>query len=283
MKHLANKVVAITGAASGIGQALAIGLAKEGCNIAITDINETGLQDTVKKVEALGVTVTAQKLDVSDRIAMEAWAAKVVEDHGEVNVIINNAGVALSATIEDMKYEDFEWLMSINFWGVVYGTKAFLPHLKKAESGHIINISSVFGLIGIPTLSAYNSAKFAVRGFTEALRQELEIAGYNISCSSIHPGGIKTNIANSARLTEGQDLPLDKQKMGLDFDKIATTTSEQAAASIIKGLKRNKRRVLVGPDAKAFDIMQRLMPTIYQKLVAATIRRGSKKLNERPA
>lgn len=276
MKNLSNKIAAITGAASGIGQALAINLAKEGCHIAITDINTVGLKETAKQAEAFGVKVTSQTLDVADRGAMEAWAAQVNKDHGSVNIIINNAGVALSATVEDMAYDDFEWIMGINFWGVVYGTKAFIPYLKQADEGHVINISSVFGIISVPTQSAYNATKFGVRGFTEALRQELEISGSNISCTTIHPGGIKTNIAKSARVTDTDIMKIDKDAMAADFEKIAVTTSDGAAKAIIKGLKRNKRRVLVGPDAKVIDLFQRFLPTSYQKIMATSIKIGNK-------
>ncbi|MBV1883195.1 MAG: SDR family NAD(P)-dependent oxidoreductase [Pseudomonadales bacterium] len=276
MKNLSNKVAAITGAASGIGQALALSLAKEGCHIAITDINAVGLKETVKLAESFGVKVTSQTLDVADREAMEAWAKQVDKDHGGVNIVINNAGVALSATVEDMAYDDFEWIMGINFWGVVYGTKAFMPYLKQADEAHIINISSVFGIISVPTQSAYNAAKFGVRGFTESLRQELEISGSNISCTTIHPGGIKTNIAKSARVTDTDIMKIDKDAMAADFEKIAATTAEGAAKAIIKGLKQNKRRVLIGADAKVIDLFQRFLPTSYQKVLSTSVKIGNK-------
>ncbi len=195
MNRFEGRVAAITGAGSGIGRALAKDLARRGAHLALSDIDETGLAETVAMCEGRGVKVTSQLLDVSDRAAMEAWAEAVVADHGKVNFIFNNAGVALGATVEGESYEDFEWLMNINFWGVVYGTKAFLPHLKAAGDGHIINLSSVFGLISIPSQSAYNSAKFAVRGFTDSLRMELEIDPCGVSSTTVHPGGIKTNIA----------------------------------------------------------------------------------------
>ncbi|MBL4868868.1 MAG: SDR family oxidoreductase [Pseudomonadales bacterium] len=268
MKELTNTVAAVTGAASGIGQAVAIGLAREGCHVAVSDINETGLQDTVKILESMGAVVTAQKLDVTDRSAMEAWAAKIAAELGGINIIVNNAGVGLSATVEDMSYEDFEWLMDINFWGVVYGTKAFLPYLQKEKEGHIVNISSVAGIVSAPTGSAYCAAKFAVRGFTESLRQELEIGGSNVSCTTIHPGGIKTNIAKTSRVTESEMLPMDQEEMADDFSKLALTTPEGAAKVIIEGIQKNKRRVLIGNDARVIDIVQRILPTAYQRLVS---------------
>ncbi|HEX4902885.1 MAG TPA: SDR family oxidoreductase, partial [Acidimicrobiales bacterium] len=175
MEQLHGRVAAITGAGSGIGRALAVELARHGTHLALSDVDEVGLAETVTLAEGLGVKVTSARVDVADRAAVHAWADQVVADHGQVHLIFNNAGVALGATVEGVSYEDLEWLMGINFWGVVHGTKAFLPHLRAAGTGHVVNISSVFGLLGIPSQSAYNAAKFAVRGFTDALRMELEI------------------------------------------------------------------------------------------------------------
>ncbi len=200
MKDFRGRVAAITGAGSGIGRALANALARQGAHLALSDIDDAGLAETVVQCEGLGVKITSEHVDVADRCAVYAWADCVVAEHGHVNLIINNAGVALGATVESMSYEDFEWLMNINFWGVVYGTKAFLPHLKLSGEGHIVNLSSVFGLISVPSQSAYNAAKFAVRGFSDTLRMELEIDGANLSVTTVHPGGIKTNIARNARV-----------------------------------------------------------------------------------
>jgi len=267
MKSFENKVAAITGAASGIGRALAIELGRRGCHLALSDLNEQGMQETVDLAKVSGVRVTTQRLDVADRTAVHAWADRVVEDHGKANLIFNNAGVALSSTIEKMRYEDFEWLMGINFWGVVYGTKAFLPHLKASGEGHVVNISSVFGLAGIPSQAAYNSAKFAVRGFTECLRQELEIMKCGVSATSVHPGGIKTSIARSARVDPSiRDLGIDETKAGEKFEKAFITSSDKAARVILDGVRANKRRVLIGPDARVFDWMVRLLPSSYQEL-----------------
>ena len=227
----------------------------------------------------MGRPVIADRLDVADRDAFYAYADKVQAHYGQVNLIINNAGVALGSTVENTNYEDFEWLMGINFWGVVYGTKAFLPMIKQAGEGHIVNISSIFGLIGVPTQSAYNAAKFAVRGFTESLRMELELEGVNISCTSVHPGGIKTNIAKNARM--GSDVEkvtgMDAEKSRQEFEKLFRTTPEEAASTIIKGIRGNKRRVLIGADAVAIDSMQRLLPTTYQRLMVT----GQKMLAKR--
>ena len=202
MKSFANKVAAITGAGSGIGRALALNLAQQGCHLAISDVNEAGLAETVKQAAAFGVKVTSQKLDVSNKDGVHAWADSVVAEHGKVNLIFNNAGVALGSTVEGMSYDELAWVMNINFWGVVYGTKAFLPYLKASGDGHIVNVSSVFGLCAQPTQSAYNASKFAVRGFTEALRQELDLENAPVSVTCVHPGGIKTNIAKAAKMNE---------------------------------------------------------------------------------
>src|SRR5580658_7310891 len=249
MKEFGGKVAAITGAGSGIGRALALNLARRGTHLALCDIDEVGLSETVGQCEGFGVKVTSQRLDVADRDAVYAWADQVVLDHGTVNLIFNNAGVALGATIESMSYEDFEWLMQINFWGVVYGTKAFLPHLKASGDGHIVNLSSVFGLISIPSQSAYNAAKFAVRGFTDALRMELEITPCGVSSTTIHPGGIKTNIVRNGRFDESSltSVGADPEQLRKDFDKIAFTTPKRAARQILTAVERNRRRALIGP------------------------------------
>lgn len=281
MKNLKDKVAAITGAGSGIGRATAVLLAKEGCHLALVDLNENGVNETAETCRQYGVKVTVQKLDVASREAVYAWSEKVVADHGLVHIIINNAGVALGATVEDMSYEDFEWLMNINFWGVVYGTKAFLPHIKTAGEGHIVNISSVFGLIAVPTQSAYNAAKFAVKGFTEALREELEVEGSEVSVTCVHPGGIKTNIARNARVTETKGMVDTKSTR--DFEKAFMTTPEEAARVIIKAIRSNSRRLLIGKDAIAIDLVQRLLPTAYQKLLIAGARSRRSKLMKQPA
>jgi NAD(P)-dependent dehydrogenase (short-subunit alcohol dehydrogenase family) len=268
VKSFENKVAAITGAGSGMGRTLALRLAAARCHLALSDVNEAGLAETAKLAAAAGVKITVKKVNVADRAAVYAWAEEVVRDHGKVNLIFNNAGVALGATVEGMSYEDFEWIVGINFWGVVYGTKAFLPHLKASGEGHIINTSSVFGLAGIPSQSAYNATKFAVRGFTEALRQELELARSPVSATSVHPGGIKTNIARAARMTKSiRDIGLDDQSGSERFEKLFITTADSAAATILKAVRCNKRRVLVGPDAYLFDWMVRLLPALYQRIV----------------
>lgn len=275
MRNLRGRVVALTGAGSGIGRALAQQLADKGAHLALSDIDEESLAETVRLATRDDVIITSQRLDVADRDGVEEWAGKVVGDHGKVNVIINNAGVALGATVDGMSYEDFEWLMDINFWGVVHGTKAFLPHLEASGEGHIANVSSVFGLMGIPSQSAYNAAKFAVRGFTESLRMELEIAGSAVSATCIHPGGIKTNIARNARIDDSvAALGQDPGQANLDFEKVFITKPESAAAKIIKAIEGDKRRLLIGPDAYAFTLIAKLPPEIWQKVIAVGGRLG---------
>jgi NAD(P)-dependent dehydrogenase (short-subunit alcohol dehydrogenase family) len=277
VKSFNGRVAAITGAGSGIGRALAQDLAGRGAHLALCDIDEVGLAETVSLCEGTGVKVTSQRLDVADRAAVYAWADQVVADHGKVNLIFNNAGVALGATIEAMSYEDFEWLMGINFWGVVYGTKAFLPHLKAAGEGHIVNLSSVFGLISVPTQSAYNAAKFGVRGFTDALRIELQMDRCGVSCTTVHPGGIKTNIARNARMDESAlSMAGSKEQAWKEFDRTALTSPKRAARQILAAVERDKRRALIGPDAKVIDVIARLPGSLYQRVVVAGAKRRRK-------
>jgi short-subunit dehydrogenase len=276
MKSVKGRVAAVTGAGWGRGRAVATLLAKHGCHVALSDVNEQGLQETAEHCRAHGVEVRTARVDVAKREAVHAWADDVARDLGAVHLIINNAGVSLASTIEDTRYEDFEWLMNINFWGVVHGTKAFLPHLKAAGEGHIVNISSVFGLIGVPTQAAYNSAKFAVKGFTEALRQELEVEDLPIGVTCVHPGGIKTNIAKSARVTFRPGWVDERSTKA--FEKSFVTTPERAAADILSAILKNRRRQLIGGDAVVIDLMQRLLPTLYQRILVAGARRRRRKM-----
>ncbi len=256
-----NSVAVITGAASGIGRALAVRLAQEKISgIALSDLNEKDLSETAKMVESSGVSVSTHIADVSKLEQVQRFAGEVIAKHNRVTHLINNAGVALCGSFEEISLKDFEWLMNINFWGVIYGTKVFLPILKQQEKAHIINISSVFGLVAPPGQSAYCASKFAVRGFTESLRHELEDT--NIVVSSVHPGGIKTNIVNNSRIGEnaGEDI---KKKVVKFFDKASPTTAEQAADVIVKGVKRQNPRILIGSDARQINIIQRLFPAKY--------------------
>ena len=278
MKTFDGKVAAITGAASGIGKSLAIELAKRNCNVALSDVDVDGLANTVNEIKSLdaNIKISSALVNVADREAMHQWADNVVKDHGKVNLVFNNAGVALGGTVQDTEYADYEWIIDINMWGVLYGTKAFLPYIKQAnEEGHIINVSSVFGLFSQPTQSGYNLSKFAVRGFTESLRQELDIENGKISVTSIHPGGIKTNIARNARMSTSMEAltgGATSENMRNKFESLFMTTPEQAANTILKGVLKNKRRVLIGPDAVVLDLMQRSMPVTYQKLVTTSFK-----------
>ncbi|MCB0961245.1 MAG: SDR family NAD(P)-dependent oxidoreductase [Acidimicrobiales bacterium] len=274
MKSFSNKVAAITGAASGIGRALAVDLAGRGADLALSDIDEEGLGETAARARSRGVEVTTARVDVADRDAVFAWAGQVVADHGRVNLIANNAGVALGATVSQMRIEDLEWLMGINFWGVVHGTQAFLPHLRAAGEGHIVNVSSVFGLVGIPSQSAYNAAKFAVRGFTEALRIELDLEGGPVSATCVHPGGIKTNIARNARLHTDDETGADLDRGRRDLERAFITTPEKAARQILRAVERDAPRALVGPDAHVFNALSRLPASVTQRLIARGARRA---------
>jgi short-subunit dehydrogenase len=274
-----DKTAVVTGAGSGIGRALALDLAGRGARLALSDINTETLADTVEHCEQAGAKVHSRRLDVADRPAFLAYADEVIADIGDVNLVVNNAGVALMANVEEMSWEDLDWLMGINFWGVVHGTKAFLPSLIASGDGHLVNISSVFGFVGIPTQSAYNAAKFAVRGFTEALRQEMLIAGHPVAVSCVHPGGIKTNIARDARASENREKDRDRDKDAADFARAARTTPEQAAKIILRGVDKKKARILVGPDAYVFDAVARTTGSGYQRVTAAVIKRAGDRFN----
>ncbi|MEO8574858.1 MAG: SDR family NAD(P)-dependent oxidoreductase, partial [Pyrinomonadaceae bacterium] len=244
MTFSSKSVAVITGAASGIGRALAIRVAEEGiAGIAVSDVNEGGLRETAGSIDALGVPVSTHAFDVSNREAVSNFAEDVMAKHGRVTHLVNNAGVGVIGTFQQLTIEDFEWLMGINFWGVVYCTKAFLPTLLEQESAHIVNVSSVFGLIAPAEQTAYTSSKFAVRGFTESLRHEL--AATNVSVACVHPGGIKTNIVRNSKV--GAGTPPDWKQQGAKFfDKVAKTSSEDAAEAIVLGMKERNPRILIG-------------------------------------
>jgi NADP-dependent 3-hydroxy acid dehydrogenase YdfG len=271
MKTLDGKVVVITGAGSGIGRELARRAASLGAELALTDWDEVGLMETAALVQPRsGREVRTDKLDVRDRGAMASYAASVADELGRVNVVVNNAGVALHGDFEEVAYDDFEWIMDVDFWGVVQGTKEFLPHLIASGDGHVVNISSLFGLLGMPGQTAYNSAKFAVRGFTEALRQEMLIAGHPVQVTCVHPGGIKTAIARNARTTASHE----QSEIARHFDtKLARTTPARAAEVILDGVLADKPRVVVGADAKALDLMVRVVGPRYQDVIARFARR----------
>ena len=268
LKTFSGKVAAITGVGSGIGRALALRLARCGCRLALSDVNESNLAGTVGSARHAGVKVTGDRVDVADRDAMYSWADRAAGEHGKVNLIFNNAGVALGSTIGGGSYEDFEWLFGINFWGVVHGTKAFLPHLIASGEGHVVNVSSVFALISVPGQGAYNASKAAVRGFTEALRMELEMSGAPVSATVVHPGGIRTAVARASRAHVSlETLGLDAERSREKFEKLFITGADKAAGAILRAVERDRRRVLVGPDAYVIDAMARLLPGAYQRIV----------------
>ncbi|MEQ3696230.1 MAG: SDR family NAD(P)-dependent oxidoreductase [Pseudomonadales bacterium] len=263
MKSFENRVFAITGAASGIGRALSLQLTQRGAKIAAADLNDAGLAELQKEISALGGECFCFSLDVSQQADFVDFANATKAHFGQVDGIINNAGVTLVSAIRDMKRSDFEWLMNINFWGVVNGVDAFLPHLRESDDAHIVNISSLFGLLALPLQSAYNASKFAVRGYTEALK--MEMAGTPVNVSSVHPGGIKTSIAKNSRVNEAS---VKNGKAGLlkEFEKAAITSAEDAANIIITGMLKNQRRIIVGKDARWMDRFVRLFPATYEKI-----------------
>ncbi|HEU5005810.1 MAG TPA: SDR family NAD(P)-dependent oxidoreductase [Jatrophihabitantaceae bacterium] len=263
MTAIKGKVAVITGAGSGIGRALAYELARRGAKLAISDVDTAGLAATAKQVRVIGAPVHEQRLDVTDRAAVLAYADTVVAEYGTANLIFNNAGIAFSGDVEAMTFEQIERVMDVDFWGVVNGTKAFLPHLIASGDGHVVNISSLFGLLSMPSQSAYNAAKFAVRGFTESLRQEMIINRRPVQVTCVHPGGIKTAIARNAGAVEGKDAA----KLAEFFDaKLAKTSPEQAARTILRAVTGNRPRAVVGLDAKALDVFIRAVGPAYQRI-----------------
>jgi NAD(P)-dependent dehydrogenase (short-subunit alcohol dehydrogenase family) len=266
MKSLDGKVVAITGAGSGIGRALAVRLARRGSLLALSDINEAGLDETVEQARQAGAReVRADRLDVADRTAFAEYAAGVADHFGRVNVAINNAGVALSGDFVDLEWPDIDWIVGINFWGVVHGSKFFLPHLIASGEGHLVNVSSLFGLVSMPGQSMYNAAKYGIRGMSEAIREEMLVGKHPVGVTVVHPGGIKTAIARSARVSAKED----QAATAAYFDeKLARTTPEKAAEVIIRGVLRDQARVLVGLDAHLIHNLGKFTGSRYQDLVA---------------
>ena len=263
--HFAGKVVVITGAGSGMGREMAVQLAGRGARLALSDVDERGLAETGRQCEVLGAQVRTDRLNVAERAEVETYAETVAGHFGVVNIVINNAGIAFSGEVERSEYKDIERVMDVDFWGVVNGTKAFLPHLIASGDGHVVNTSSLFGLLSMPSQSAYNAAKFAVRGFTESLRQEMLIAGHPVKVSCVHPGGIKTAIARNSTAAEGHDA----KALAEFFDaKLAKMTADDAARVILAGVERGKPRILVGADAKVMDALVRVVGARYQRLFA---------------
>ncbi|WP_067692116.1 SDR family NAD(P)-dependent oxidoreductase [Nocardia jejuensis] len=269
MKDFHGKVAVITGAGAGIGRALALELARNGARLALSGRSIDSVAETAALCEKEGAKARAYKLDVSDRAAVYAHADEVVSDFGTVNIVINNAGVSLTANVEDVAWDDFEWIFNINFWGTAHGTKAFLPHVIASGDGHIANVSSMFGLVACPSQSGYSSSKYAMHAFTDALRQEMIIAENNVGVSSVHPGMIKTEIAWKARASANRD----RDALAANFDGLAKTTPEECARTILDGIRKNKPLILIGKDAKAMNVMRRLLGSGYMKPLTSQMRK----------
>jgi short-subunit dehydrogenase len=265
MPFLANGVAVVTGAGSGIGRGLARQLAAAGSALALADIDAAGLEQTAASLSERGVQLSTHIVDVSDESAVQSFAKDVIAKHGRVTLLINNAGVALHGRFQEISLDDLRWLMGINFWGVVYGTTYFLPMLKKQPRAHIVNISSIFGIVAPAGQSAYSASKFAVRGFTEALRHELDGTSVFVSC--VHPGGIRTPIARRARLGANTP-PASRDEAVARFDRLTPTMPDAAAARILQGVERREPRILIGRDARQLDILQRLRPGTYWNALA---------------
>lgn len=270
MRDFVDKVAVVTGAASGIGRALAIQLAERGAHLALVDVSEPGLATVAREVASQGRRVTTHVCDVADAERMASLAADVERQHGRVDLLVNNAGVSVTAPLEEQSLEDFRWIVGVNFWGVVHGCKFFLPLLKRAAAAsgeaHIVNLSSMFGLIGLPTQASYCATKFAVLGFSEALWAELRDA--KIGVTSVHPGGVRTNIVRESRTAD----PVAKQQMVERFEKMAMPP-EEAARQILRAVERNQLRAVICREARAADWAKRLAPSGVHRLVAWGYRR----------
>ena len=273
MSFLRGGVAVVTGAGSGIGRALAQQLAAAGSALAIADIDEKGLTETAASLTGKDAAVSTHVVDVSDEAGVRAFAEDVTARYGRVTVLINNAGVALLGTFDEISLDDLRWLMGINFWGVVYGVKYFLPILKQQPRAHIVNISSIFGIVAPAGQSAYCASKFAVRGFTEVLRHELEGTSVFVSC--VHPGGIRTQVAKRARL--GANTPPGAREEAVSrFERLTPTSPESAAARILQGVERREPRILIGRDARQLDLLQRFKPATYWKTLSKRVQDPSR-------
>ena len=277
MSSVSGKVAAVTGAGSGIGRALAVELAARGARVALSDVNEDGLAESAELARQRGADVHTQRLDVGDREAVEAYAEKVAAHFGVVHQVYNNAGIAFSRTVLESTYEDYERVLQVNLWGVIHGTKAFLPHLIDSGDGHVVNVSSLNGYMAQGQMTHYCTSKFAVRGFTEAVRMEMLQAHHPVVVSSVHPGGIKTNIADAA-LASARELGLpvsadDERRHKAYTEKLLRMDPAQAARIIVDGVEKKKARILVGQDAKFVDGVVRLLPSRYPQVAVAAERR----------
>lgn len=285
MTAISGSAAAVTGAASGIGRALALELARRGCDLALADRDEAGLQasaaEIAKAIEIANASprkVTVHRLDVSEPDQITAFAAAASAAHPALNIVVNNAGVALLGQFGEIEQAQMEWLFNINFWGVVHGTRAFLPHLARQREAHIVNISSIFGIVAPPGQSAYCAAKFAVRGFSESLRHELAVSNSSVRLSVVHPGGVATNIARNSRTGSGVTDNARRVQSIERFDALARTTPTAAAQRIITGIEKNQPRILIGNDARFMDLLQRFRPGTYWKVLQRQIEKATAKV-----
>jgi short-subunit dehydrogenase len=282
MTAIPGAAIAVTGAASGIGRALAIELSARGADLALADRDEAGLQSVAAEIakntdKTAPRKVSLHRIDVSERDQIAAFAREAVAAHPALNILINNAGVALLGQFHEIDQAQMEWLVNINFWGVVHSTRAFLPHLASRPAAHIVNLSSIFGIVAPPGQTAYAAAKFAVRGFSESLRHELQMAKSPVRMSVVHPGGIKTNIVRNSRAGVGVTDNERRVQSIERFDAIAQTSPKDAALRIIKGIEKNEPRILIGGDARFMDLLQRFRPATYWNVMARRIEKMSKK------
>ena len=283
MTAIRGAAAAVTGAAGGIGRALALELAARGCDLALADRDEAGLQAVAAEIAKAATIrsqqrkVTVHRVDVGEPAEIADFAQAAISAHPGLNIVVNNAGVALLGQFTEIDQAQFDWLMNINFWGVVHSTRAFLPHLSRQGAAHIVNLSSIFGIIAPPGQTAYAAAKFAVRGFSESLRHELQTANSPVHLTVVHPGGVATNIARNSRTGTGVTDNAQRAEAIERFDKVAKTTPQAAALRIIQGIEKNKPRILIGHDARMIDILQRLRPGTYWKVLAKKIEQAANK------
>lgn len=275
MTAIKGAAAAVTGAASGIGRALAIELAARGADLALADRDEAGLASLAAEI-ADKVKVSTHRVDVGEPAQIAVFAQAAIASHPSLNIVVNNAGVALLGQFHEIDQAQMDWLFNINFWGVVHSTRAFLPHLAKRPEAHLVNVSSIFGIVAPPGQTAYAAAKFAVRGFSESLRHELQLAKSPVRLSLVHPGGILTNIVRNSRAGSGVTDNARRAESIERFDRIAKTTPRDAALTIIAGIEKNKPRILIGGDARMMDILQRLRPATYWAALSRRLEKMAK-------
>jgi len=278
MTAISGSAAAVTGAASGIGRALALELAARGCDLALADRDEGGLQGVAAEIGRGGNRkVSVHRVDVGEPDQIGAFAEAAIAAHPGLNILVNNAGVALLGAFNEIDQAQMDWLMNINFWGVVHATRAFLPYLSRQPAAHIVNLSSLFGLIAPPGQTAYCAAKFAVRGFSESLRHELQMANSPVRLSVVHPGGVATNIVRNSRTGTGVTDNARRAQSIDRFDAVAKTTPPVAARRIIEGIEKNAPRILIGNDARFMDLLQRFRPATYWAVLAKRIEKMAAK------